>query len=240
MHLINRANQVDEIKRSSKGEVPGSRLLEAEGALMEGRSRAPTDSVSGRRSSRGETPSGYPPGGPQAASPAAFSDGAAPKRRSSKGSGSSKGLGRRSSRGTLPEGTPPAGYPPSGQCGCCDPSGRGAAANAAPSHRAAPVLAPSQRVEPGLRADPRRSFRDSQRVPCRLARCLSRRWRWERGASCAHTLRLRLRPRRRRCRREDHLLLRWRQKVDQILRRARCQARSQARCRPSGRAPAGG
>ena len=193
MQLIDRANQVDESKRSSKGEVPSSRLLEAEGALME--------AIPGRRSSRGtlpETPSGYPPSGSQAAavpaaSPTSFSNGTAPKRRSSKGSGSSKSLRRRSSRGALPEGTPPAGYPPDGQCGCCDPSGRGAAASTSPSHRAAPgravcsshtltgppssallsppppppraasALAPSHRAEPGPRAEPRRSFSGSQR-----------------------------------------------------------------------------
>ena len=192
MQLIDRANQVDESKRSSKGEVPSSRLLEAEGALME--------AIPGRRSSRGtlpETPSGYPPSGSQAAavpaaSPTSFSNGTAPKRRSSKGSGSSKSLRRRSSRGALPEGTPPAGYPPDGQCGCCDPSGRGAAASTSPSHRAAPgravcsshtltgppssallsppppppraasALAPSHRAEPGPRAEPRRSFSGSQ------------------------------------------------------------------------------
>ena len=141
MLLIERANQVDDVKRSSQGEVPGSRLLEAEGALMEGRSQ--TSPLPGRRSSGGtllKMPSANSLNGRQAAADAAAGP-PVPKRRIHNGPDSPKGRGRRSSRGTLPEGTPPVSSLSREQCVCRDPSGRGAAASAAPSHRAAPGLA---------------------------------------------------------------------------------------------------
>ena len=142
-HVIERINQVDDVKRSSQGEVPGSRLLEAEGALMEAEGRSPTSPLPGRRSSGGNLIK--IPSTNSAAADAAAASPPVPNRRVHQSPDSPKGRKLRSSRGTLPEGTPPVSRAVSSlsreQCDCRDLSGRGAAASAAPSHRAAPGLA---------------------------------------------------------------------------------------------------